>query len=241
MTIVPGVGTYVLLGELLLDVAISDGAAVSSGCGRCTACMDACPTGAFVGPYVLDARRCISYLTIENKGAIPRELRALVGNRVFGCDVCQDVCPFNASESDRTGAPELGARPELAAPPLSDLLTLTATGYRRLVQKTALRRVGKRQLQRNAAVALGNSGAREAVPPLCTALANDPSALVRAHVAWALGELGAIGGDASKSALERAAVSDPDATVRDEASLALGRLSRSRDGAGPDGNVGSQR
>jgi epoxyqueuosine reductase len=224
MTIVPGVGTFVLLGELLLDVAIAGGdETVVAGCGRCTACLDACPTGAFVGPYVLDARRCVSYLTIENKGAIERDLRPLVGTRVFGCDVCQDVCPFNASESPRPGAPELHPRPELDAPNLVALLELTATGYRKLVRRSALRRVGKKQLQRNAAVALGNTKSKDAVEPLCTALASDPSELVRAHAAWALGELGAVGGDRSRAALERAAASDSDRTVREEASLALSR------------------
>jgi epoxyqueuosine reductase len=223
MAIVPGVGTFVLLGELLLDVDIAEEEAVAAGCGRCTACIDACPTGAFVGPYILDARRCISYLTIETKGAIPRDLRPLVGTRVFGCDVCQDVCPFNASEAPRPGAPELSPRPELDGPSLVDLLTLTATGYRRLVRRSALRRVGKRQLQRNAAVALGNSGSAEAVPPLCAALLADPSELVRAHAAWALGALGALGGDASRSALERAAQADSDETVREEARVALSR------------------
>jgi epoxyqueuosine reductase len=221
MTIVPGVGTFVLLGELLLDMDISKEETVSTGCGRCTACIDACPTGAFVGPYVLDARRCISYLTIETKGSIPRELRSFIGNRVFGCDVCQDVCPFNASETPRPGAPELRARPELDDPGLVELLNLSATGYRRLVRRTALRRVGKRQLQRNAAVALGNSGSAEAVPALCQALLGDASELVRAHAAWALGALGALGGDASRRALERAAEMDPDETVREEARLAL--------------------
>jgi epoxyqueuosine reductase len=221
MTIVPGVGTYVLLGELLLDVEISKEETVSAGCGRCTACIDACPTGAFVGPYVLDARRCISYLTIETKGPIPRDLRALVGTRVFGCDVCQEVCPFNASEAPRPGAPELRARPELDEPSLIEMLSLTATGYRRLVRRTALRRVGKRQLQRNAAVALGNSGSAEAVPPLCAALLTDPSELVRAHAAWALGALGALGGETSRSALARAAKADSDEGVREEARLAL--------------------
>jgi epoxyqueuosine reductase len=230
MTIVPGIGTFVLLGELLLDIEIASAEPVSAGCGRCTACIDACPTHAFVGPYLLDARRCISYLTIENKGEIPSDLRPLIGTRVFGCDVCQDVCPFNASETERPGAPELRARPELEAPALVDLLTLTATGYRKLVRRTALRRVGKRQLQRNAAVALGNSGAAEAVPPLCTAVATDPSALVRAHAAWALGELGPLGGGTAKTALERAALSDADASVRREANAALGRLSVARTG-----------
>jgi epoxyqueuosine reductase len=221
MTIVPGVGTYVLLGELLLDVDISKDETVAAGCGRCTACLDACPTGAFVGAHVLDARRCISYLTIETKGVIPRELRALIGSRVFGCDVCQEVCPFNASETPRPGARELKTRPELDGPSLVELLNLTATGYRRLVRRSALRRVGKRQLQRNAAVALGNSGSAEAVPPLCNALLTDPSGLVRAHAAWALGALGALGGEAARNALERASESDADEAVRDEARQAL--------------------
>lgn len=225
MTIIPGAGTYVLLGELLLDVAIDEEQSVAAGCGRCTACLDACPTGAFVGPYVVDARRCISYLTIENTGPIPRELRSRLGNRVFGCDVCQDVCPFNASESPRPGAPELRGRQELDAPRLVDLLSLTATGYRKLVRRTALRRVGKRQLQRNAAVALGNSGSAEAVPPLCAALRTDPSPLVRVHVAWALGELRALDEGAARAALEEAANGDPDPTVRDEARAALSRWS----------------
>lgn len=224
MTIVPGLGTHVLLGELLVDIDIGEQATVAAGCGRCTACLDACPTRAFVGPYVLDARRCISYLTIETKGAIPRDLRSLVGTNVFGCDVCQDVCPFNASETPRAGAPELMARPELVAPNLVDLLKLTATGYRKLVRRSALRRVGKRQLQRNAAVALGNSGSPEAAPALREALSSDPSVLVRSHAAWALGALGAQGGDASRSTLERAAETDSDETVREEARLALARF-----------------
>lgn len=224
MTIVPGVGTFVLLGELLLDVDIPKDDRVAAGCGRCTACLDACPTQAFVGPYVLDARRCVSYLTIENKEAIPRELRSRIGTRVFGCDVCQDVCPFNASESPRASAPELEPRSELSEPNLVELLTLTATGYRRLVRRSALRRVGKRQIQRNAAVALGNSGSPDAVDPLCNSLLSDPSALVRSHAAWALGELGAIGGSRSKESLARAAQNDSDETVRDEARAALSRL-----------------
>jgi epoxyqueuosine reductase len=218
LVIAPGLGTYFLLGELLLDLELPSDEPVAAGCGRCTACLDACPTGAFVGPHVLDARRCISYLTIETKGPMPRDLRHLVGTRVLGCDVCQDVCPFNASEAERPAAPELAARPALDAPELISLLTLTASGYRRLVRRTALRRVGKHQIQRNAAVALGNTGDASAVSPLVRVLETEPSALVRAHAAWALGRLG---GDAARAALVRARDADADPTVREESALAL--------------------
>ncbi len=218
MTIAPGLGTYFVLGELLVDFELEPSETVAEGCGRCTACLDACPTGAFVGPYVLDARRCISYLTIETKEPIPIDLRPLIGRRVFGCDECQDVCPFNSSSSERPAAPELRARPELETPELIDLLSLGAAAYRKLVRRSALRRVGKHQLQRNAAVALGNSHDARAVPPLVRSLESERSALVRAHAAWALGNLG---GEAARAALERAKATDPDRTVRDEAARAL--------------------
>lgn len=236
LVIAPGLGTYFLLGELLLDVdvealadASGDGARpeaspAATGCGRCTACLDACPTGAFVGPYVLDARRCISYLTIETKGPMPRELRPLVGTRVFGCDVCQDVCPFNASGSPRPAAPELAPRPSLDAPELGGLLELGAADYRKLVRRSALRRVGKHQLKRNAAVALGNTRDPRAVPPLLRSLSREPNSLVRAHVAWALGQVGELGGPGVREALEKASASDDSPEVRHEAGLALARL-----------------
>jgi epoxyqueuosine reductase len=221
MTIAPGLGTRFLLGELLLDVDLEPSAPIDAGCGRCTACLDACPTGAFVGPYVLDARRCISYLTIETKGPIPRDLRHLVGDRVFGCDVCQDVCPFNASESPRPSAPELAPRSTMQTMSLVSLLELGSAGYRKLVRRSALRRAGKYQLQRNAAVALGNSGDPRAVAPLVRSLMEDKSALVREHAAWALGRLG--GADA-RAALMHASDHDPDESVRAEARTALAEI-----------------
>ncbi|HWP05149.1 MAG TPA: tRNA epoxyqueuosine(34) reductase QueG [Polyangiaceae bacterium] len=223
LTIVPGLGSWVLLGELLLDVELPPSEPVRAGCGGCRLCLDACPTGAFVDAHVLDARRCISYLTIENAGPIPRELRAPIGTRVFGCDVCQEVCPFNASESPRERAPELSPRESLATTELVALLELGSAGYRKLVRRTALRRVSRDTLARNAAVALGNTRDPRAVPPLCRALSSHTSALVRAHAAWALGELALCEPEAER-ALELAERSDADDAVREEAALALGRL-----------------
>jgi epoxyqueuosine reductase len=191
LTLIPGVGSYVLLGELLINRVLRPGAAATSRCGSCTACLRACPTGAFVQPHVLDARRCISYLTIELKGAIPRHLRAAMGNLIFGCDICQQVCPFNASARPRPGDPSLAPLAHLQAPALIDVLRLGAAQHRRFVRGTSLRRASRAMLQRNAAVALGNSGCPTAVAPLAEALAHSIYPLVRSHAAWALGQLGA--------------------------------------------------
>ena len=227
LTIVPGVGTWVLLGELLVGIELEPDAAVPPGCGTCRACLDACPTGAFVGPQVLDARRCISYLTIENQGPIPVELRDKIGTRVFGCDVCQEVCPFNASLAPRPRAPELEPRAALDTVDLVRLLEMGSAQHRQLVKRSALRRSNRATLARNAAVALGNSRDLRACEPLERALAAHSSALVRGHAAWALGELGCHG-DAlpasARHALARAAGNDDSEAVRAEASAALARL-----------------
>ncbi|MCA9592659.1 MAG: tRNA epoxyqueuosine(34) reductase QueG [Myxococcales bacterium] len=217
LLLAPGLGTYFLLGALLVDVELPSSAPVAPGCGSCRACLDACPTNAFVNAHVLDARRCISYLTIEQPGAIPRELRSAIGTRVFGCDVCQEVCPHNQSPTPRPVAPELAASPERQDLDLVALLELSSSAYRRLVAGSALRRVHRAQLQRNAAVALGNAGDPRATEPLARALESSRYPLVRAHAAWALGALGS-----GREALERAAESDPDPSVREEAKSALG-------------------
>lgn len=217
MLIVPGVGTNVLLGVVLLDMELAATPLVPGGCGECTACLDACPTSAFVGPYDLDARRCVSYLTIENLGPIPRELRPGIGNRVFGCDVCQDVCPYNASPLPLPWAAEFTPHPRRIEPDLLALLHQTSGDNRRLVKRSALRRAGRSQLRRNAAVALGNRRAPAALEPLARVLGDDTSPLVRAHAAWALGQ---IGGERAEAALTRAA-SDPDPDVRREVADAL--------------------
>jgi len=227
MTIIPGVGSYVMLGELLVDAEISADAPIAPRCGSCRLCLDACPTGAIVDAHVIDARRCISYLTIEHNGPIPRELRPLIGLRVFGCDVCQDVCPFNASAEGKPSAPELAARPSLAAPDLIGLLELGSARYRQLVKGTALRRTHRAQLARNAAVALGNSKDPRAVIPLARALSAHTSSLVRGHAAWALGEIGEPAREHGLQALSCARAHDADEFVREEAALALLRLTPS--------------
>jgi epoxyqueuosine reductase len=183
LLIAPGAGSLLLLGELLLDVDCEPAQPIEPRCGECRRCLDACPTGAFVDAYTLDARRCISYLTIELTGSIPVELRPLVGDHVFGCDICQDVCPFNAA--GHTGAPELAPRPGQSRPGLRRLLAMTSTDYKRIAKRSAMRRIHRPQLQRNAAVALGNVGTREDLPFLQEAL-KSPYELVREHAAWAI-------------------------------------------------------
>jgi len=193
MMIAPGLGSYVVLGELLLDAALPSTAPdqpTKPRCGSCTACLDACPTRAFVDAYVLDARRCISYLTIEHHGILPRELRPLIGTWIFGCDVCQEVCPFNAGAGE---APDPQLRPrsrDHAVPDLVAMAHLNTNQLRQFVKRTALRRAPRPVLRRNIAVALGNTGDPAAIPAL-RHLAADPHALVRVHAIWALAQLGA--------------------------------------------------
>lgn len=181
-------------------------------CGRCQRCLDACPTAAFPAPYVLDARRCISYLTIELKGWIPAELRPLMGNWVYGCDVCQAVCPFN-----RFAAPtaETAFRPlswDAAAPPLLDLLALDEEGFARRFAHSPVRRIKRARLVRNACVAAGNWGSAAAVPALVALLA-DPASIVRGHAAWALHR---IDGAPALAALATALLTETDPAVRRE-------------------------
>ncbi len=218
MLIAPGAGSYVLLGELLVDVECEPGVSLEPRCGQCRACLDACPTGAFVDAYTLDARRCISYLTIELTGPIPRELRALVGDRVFGCDVCQEVCPFNASASD--GARELAPRAGYGRPALRRLLGLGAAQFRKWNKQSALRRVHRAQLLRNVAVALGNVGTGEDLPALARAL-DEPHALIRSHAAWAIGEIGRRGATEARALLQKRVTIETDSMVLEDLALAL--------------------
>ena len=187
-----GVGSYYFLSEILVDVALPPSEAAEDHCGTCTACIDICPTGAIVAPYVLDSRKCISYLTIELKGAIPHEYRKALANRIYGCDDCQIVCPWN-SYAVATEEPAFQERE--GANRLIELMQLDDEGFRSRFRKSPVKRIKRRGLLRNVAVALGNSGQKEAVPVLTRALA-DPESLIRSHAVWALGELmgqGALG------------------------------------------------
>src|SRR5262249_15409438 len=199
------------LGELRAVVELPTGAPIEPRCGRCTACLEVCPTGALKGDRLLDARRCISYLTIELDGPIPCELRPLIGDWIFGCDLCQRVCPFNEHEAAPDLVP-LALRPRAthSRPSLRALLGLNTNQFHRYVRGTALRRVRRRQLLRNVCVALGNVGGPDDVPALAAALA-DRAPLVRGHAAWALGRLGG-----ARAQLEQARSTERDAYVLEE-------------------------
>ncbi len=184
-------GNWFFLGALLTTLELEPDQAVEAHCGTCTKCLGACPTGALVAPMTMDARRCISYLTIELKGSIPRDLRPLMGNRIFGCDDCLAVCPWN--EKARAGQEmRLAARADDAAyPDLREWLALLADEavFKAKFAGTPLLRTGREGLRRNVCVALGNVGGAESVGGLTEALRHDPSPVVRGHAAWALGEI----------------------------------------------------
>ncbi len=187
----PRRGSYFFLGELLTDAVFDeyDQPQRATMCGSCTRCQVACPTQAFPEPYVLDARRCISYLTIENKGVIERELRPLMGNWVLGCDVCQEVCPWQKFALPTSEAALFPINLDRAAPALSDLLQLTPATFAERFAGTPLQRLKRDRLVRNACVAAGNWGDPQVLPLLAPLLA-DSSALVRGHAAWAVRQIG---------------------------------------------------
>jgi epoxyqueuosine reductase len=213
-------GSYFFLGALLLNVELPPDGAATAHCGTCTRCLDVCPTGAFLGPHVLDARRCISYLTIELRGPIPRDLRPLVGNWIFGCDLCQEVCPWNRKSASATEE-RFTPRANLRAPELIPLLELTPEGYHDMFRNSAVKRAKRSGLLRNVCVALGNSGDPSAVTSLIRALRHEEP-LVRGHAAWALGRLG---GEAAAAALRSALSAEEDAWVHEELTEALGSSS----------------
>jgi len=216
--IVQGQGSWMFLGEILTDLRIEPDAPARNHCGTCARCIAACPTGAIVGPYQLDARRCISYLTIEHRGSIPLELRPSIGTRIFGCDDCQEVCPWNRF-AVKTSDPDFAERPEQQTPELIPLLSLDEEGFRARYQGTALLRAKRAGFVRNVAVALGNLGDLRSVGPLARALDRDPEPLVRGHAAWALGQ---IGGEPARRALRGARERESSQEVLEEIHAALG-------------------
>ena len=218
-------GSWLFLSALLVDFELEyDAPHAASHCGTCTRCLDACPTDAFVAPYVLDARKCISYLTIELREPIPVELRAGMGEWVFGCDVCQDVCPWNRKAPVKAD-PDFEPRAELSPLNAAELLRLGDAEFRQRFRGTPLSRPKRAGLLRNAAIVLGNSGDQRAVPALAQAL-NDAEPVVRGACAWALGQLG---GNLSLAALSERLEIETDPLVLAElaaATLAAGHVTR---------------
>ncbi len=180
-------GSWLFLGAILTTAEIEPDAPESNHCGSCQRCLDVCPTDAFPAPYQLDARRCIAYLTIEHKGHIPAEFRPAIGNRVFGCDDCLAVCPWNKF-AEAAHHVKLKARDEVRSPPLAELLALDDAAFRKRFAGTPVKRTGRDRVVRNALIAAGNSGDRSLLPAVEGLLA-DASPLVRAMAVWALQRL----------------------------------------------------
>jgi epoxyqueuosine reductase len=184
-------GSYVLLAEVALSLPLPPDEPSKKGCGTCQACLPACPTGAIVAPGMIDARRCISYLTIEHEGPIDEELRPLMGTWVFGCDLCQEACPINHRRAPAALAQPADPKPRgpVPAPDLIDILTLDEADFAARFAGSSVLRSGRGRLARNAAIALGNAGDVRAAPALRRAAGSDPDAVVREAARWALGRL----------------------------------------------------
>ncbi len=209
--IIPQAGSWFFLGEILLNQELEYDSESANYCGRCDRCLKACPTGAIVAPYLVDARLCISYLTIELRGPIPRPLRSLIGRRIFGCDDCQDVCPWNrfAKRSNESAFHPMSGS---GAPDLIELMEISEEEFQKRFRSSPVWRAKFAGFLRNVAVALGNGGLREAIPALLRQSFN-PLPLVRGHVAWALGK---IEGDFLGAKLEEWLLREADSYVREE-------------------------
>ncbi len=207
-----------MLGQVVTDLELEPDPPLKKTCGTCVRCIDDCPTGAIVAPYVVDNERCISYQTIENRGVIPLEMRPLIGDWVFGCDICQDVCPVNRKAEKPLQpiqmAEAVGSSGHLD---LAGLVALTEAEFQRRFQGTSIMRAKRVGLQKNACVALGNNRDEAGVPALISAL-ETAEPLVRGHAAWALGQIATP--EAVKN-LEQASTSEPDAYVQEEIEAAL--------------------
>ena len=205
-------GSWLFLGSIFTSLALPADAPEQDHCGNCHACLSVCPTDAFPAPYRLDARRCISYLTIENDGPIPREFRKSMGNRIYGCDDCLAVCPWN--KFAQTAAElKLTAREELKSPALEDLAGLDDAAFRALFRKSPVKRIGRDRFLRNVMIAIGNSGDAKLAPSARAGL-QDPSPLVRGAAAWALSQL--LAPDAFDALARTHAPGETDAQARQE-------------------------
>ena len=210
-------GSWLFLGAIFTDLELPPDAAERDHCGACRACLQACPTAAFPAPYKLDARRCVSYLTIEHKGAIARDLRPLIGNRIYGCDDCLAVCPWN--KFARAGAEaKLAGRDDRAAPPLAELAALDDAGFRARFAGGPIKRIGHARFLRNVMIAIGNSGDRSLIAAARRGIEAD-SPLVRAMAVWALGRLATA--TETKALALRFAPEERDAAVQEEWKITL--------------------
>ncbi|SFP89593.1 tRNA epoxyqueuosine(34) reductase QueG [Sphingomonas rubra] len=187
-------GSWLFLGAIYTTLELDADMASRDACGSCDACQRACPTDAFPAPYQLDARRCISYLTIEHAGPIPAEFRAAIGNRIYGCDDCLAVCPWNKFAASAAANLAFAPRAEMVAPRLADLLALDDAGFRQVFAGSPIKRIGRDRMVRNAAIAAGNSGEAALVAAL-RPLLDDPSPVVAEAAAWALDRLGSAAAD----------------------------------------------
>jgi epoxyqueuosine reductase len=216
-------GSYFLLGEVFTTLDLAPAEPLTDLCGRCTRCLDACPTGALPEPFRLDANRCISYWTIEHRGPIPAERRADLGEWVFGCDVCQEVCPWNQRRQEAARHPDLLLPERRRDLDLAGLLALDEAVYRARFEGSAMQRARLEGLKRNAAVVMGNRRQERYVEPLARAVAADPDPVVRGHAAWALGQIGSA---AARGALEATRAVERETSVRAEIAAALAKIGR---------------
>lgn len=210
-------GSWLVLGEILLNITLDYDGPTPIFCGTCTRCIDACPTGALVAPYLLDSRLCISYMTIELKGSIPVELRQQIGNHIFGCDICQEVCPWNR-KAHPTSEAVFEPRDDLSDPELFPIMRLSEHEFQVRFKQSSIKRAKRRGLLRNVAIALGNSRDPKIVPILIQAL-QDNESLVRTHAAWALRRIGTT---RALTALKQALKAENDPEVVAEIQNALG-------------------
>ena len=211
------IGSWLFLGAILTTAELRPDEAEASHCGSCRACLDICPTRAFPAPYQLDARRCISYLTIEHAGPIPRELRPLMGNRIYGCDDCLAVCPWNKFAAAAKQA-KLQARDDLLAPRLADLARLDDAGFRTLFSGSPIKRIGRGRFVRNVLIAIGNSG-ESSLADEAVLLLDDPDPQVRGAAIWALSRLAPLRAESLRSEL---LPREPDPDVRSEWDMVRG-------------------
>lgn len=213
----PEFGSFVFLGEIVTSAEFAEDEPLKKTCGSCTRCVDACPTGALRGDYTIEANRCIADLT-QRTDSIPRELRVLIGDWVWGCDICQLVCPPTMQAKPQVSTASQAAVPELSTPSLQRLLRLRSSEYKKVYRNSAIGWRGAAVLRRNAAVALGNALDRSAVPALTAALNEDPHPMVREHAAWALGRIASPG---SLKALRQRLKDEENPAVRSELARSL--------------------